>query len=85
MVLSQAMPVHSATIRDVCSCQTPGAPRIRLAIIDHVTSNTALVLPVQRLTEVFHRAGAAVLVDGAHGIGMLDLNITALGADYYVR
>jgi isopenicillin-N epimerase len=56
-----------------------------LAVIDHVTSNTAIVLPVQRLAALFHAAGASVLVDGAHAVGMLDLNLTELGADYYVR
>lgn len=57
--------------------------RTALAIIDHVTSPTALVLPVARLIAAAKQAGAAVLVDGAHAPGMLALDLPALGADWY--
>jgi isopenicillin-N epimerase len=57
----------------------------KLAIFDHVTSNTGIVLPVAELTAVCHARGTRVLIDGAHALGMLDLNIASVGADYYVR
>ncbi|HTR97101.1 MAG TPA: aminotransferase class V-fold PLP-dependent enzyme [Candidatus Acidoferrales bacterium] len=58
-------------------------PRTRLAILDHVTSSSALVLPLARLVEGCHARGVAVLVDGAHAPGMLALDLPALGADWY--
>ena len=58
--------------------------RTRLAIFDHICSHSALVLPVERLTEVAHGAGAAVLIDGAHVPGQLPLNLAGLGVEYYV-
>lgn len=61
------------------------ASGVKLAVFDHVTSNTALVLPVKELTALCHERGARVLIDGAHALGMLDLDIPAIGADYYVR
>ena len=58
-------------------------PRTRLAVIDHVTSATAMVLPVRELLAVLHERGVQVLVDGAHAPGMLDLELNDIGADYY--
>jgi isopenicillin-N epimerase len=58
--------------------------RTRLAIFDHICSASALVLPVARLTEIAHRAGAAVLIDGAHVPGQLPLGLAGLGVEYYV-
>lgn len=57
--------------------------RTRLALIDHVTSNTGLVLPVDRLVPELQARGVQVLVDGAHAPGMLDLDIRRLNPDYY--
>jgi isopenicillin-N epimerase len=58
-------------------------PRTRLAIFDHVTSPTAVIFPVRELTALCRAAGALVLIDGAHGPGMLDLDVPSIGADWY--
>ena len=59
-------------------------PKTRLAILDHVTSGTGLVLPVAELAALCRERGVRVLVDGAHAPGMLDLDIPSIGADWYV-
>lgn len=59
-------------------------PPTRIAIVDHVTSESALVLPVGEITARCRKKGVAILVDGAHAPGALALDIPSLGADWYV-
>ncbi len=58
--------------------------RTRLAVIDHITSSSAMVLPLPAIIAACHAAGVPILVDGAHGPGHIDIDLTALDADYYV-
>jgi isopenicillin-N epimerase len=55
----------------------------RLVIIDHVTSSSGLVLPLDALIRCCKERGVLVCVDGAHAPGMLPLNLEATGADWY--
>ncbi len=58
--------------------------RTRIAVIDHITSPSGLVLPIAEIIGVCHAAGVPVLVDGAHGPGQVQLDLGALDADWYV-
>lgn len=57
--------------------------RTRFALIDHVTSPTGLILPVETLIKRLQARGIFVMIDGAHAPGMLPLNLEQLGADFY--
>ncbi len=60
------------------------SPRTRLVVIDHITSLTALTLPLENIISECNDRAIPVLVDGAHAPGFLDLNLDRLGASWYV-
>jgi isopenicillin-N epimerase len=60
------------------------SPRTRLAVIDHITSESALVMPIAEIVSRCHAKGIPVLADGAHAPGAIPLDIPAIGADWYI-
>ena len=58
-------------------------PKTRLALLDHVTSQTGLVFPIETIVRSLRDRGVETLVDGAHAPGMLPLDIDSIGAAWY--
>ena len=59
------------------------SPRTKLALLDHISSQTAFVFPIKQLVKKLGKRGVDTLVDGAHAVGMLPLNLEEIGAAYY--
>jgi len=59
------------------------SPRTRIALIDHISSPSAVVFPIERLVQKLHQQGVETLIDGAHAPGMARLDLERIGATYY--
>ena len=66
------------------ACVAALGPRTRLVIIDHITSQSALVMPLAEIAAECRSRGVAVLADGAHTPGAIPLDIPSLGVDWYI-
>ncbi len=57
--------------------------RTRVILLSHITSVTALILPIAQIIERAKSAGLLVVIDGAHAAGQLPLNLDSLSVDFY--
>jgi L-cysteine/cystine lyase len=57
--------------------------RTRLVALSHVLWANGRILPLRAISEAAHAAGAPLLVDGAQGVGAVDVDPVALGVDAY--
>ncbi|ESP01547.1 hypothetical protein LOTGIDRAFT_139590, partial [Lottia gigantea] len=57
---------------------------VKIAVIDYITSPSAILMPVKEIIEVCRQHGVLTLIDGAHSPGQIELNLDELGADFFV-
>ena len=58
-------------------------PRTKLLCMSHVSTRTGFVLPAREVSEAAHKHGVPVLLDGAHAVGLIPVNVKELGCDFY--
>ena len=59
------------------------SPKTKLVLIDHISSQTGLIFPIQELLKKLNNLGIETLIDGAHAPGMIPLNLKEIQATYY--
>jgi isopenicillin-N epimerase len=58
--------------------------RTRVLFLSHITSPTAVILPVKELVQRARQAGILTVVDGSHAPGQIPLDLTTTEADFYI-
>ncbi len=78
------LPEKFESIEQIVDCLLSATnPNTRLMVFSHVTSPTALVMPVAEITAAFKSREIAVCIDGPHAPAQVDLDIDSIGSDFY--
>jgi isopenicillin-N epimerase len=59
-------------------------PRTRVIYLSHITSSTAMQFPVKEICARAAESGLISVIDGAHAPGQIDIDLAAIGADFYI-
>jgi isopenicillin-N epimerase len=59
------------------------SPHTKIIFLSHITSPTAIILPVQKICARARHEGILTVIDGAHAPGQVDIDLEKLGADFY--
>lgn len=81
--------VHAVRSRDGLTIPTDELldaidERTRLVSLSHVLFRSAYIMPARAIIEKAHAAGAQVLLNGYHSVGVIPVDVTALEVDYYI-
>lgn len=83
--VQQAIPLPLATQEEIVERFWQGvSPQTKVIFISHITSPTAVRFPVERICARAREAGILTIVDGAHTLGQIALDLQFIGADFYL-
>jgi isopenicillin-N epimerase len=84
-IVQQEIPLPSPSKGEIVDTLWAGvSEQTRLIFLSHITSSTAIRLPIEEICQRAREKDIPVLVDGAHAPGQINLNLQDLGADFYI-
>jgi isopenicillin-N epimerase len=82
--IHQPIPLPATTREAIVDALWEGVTeRTKAIFLSHITSGTAIILPVEEICARARDAGILTIIDGAHAPGQLDLDMETIGADVY--
>lgn len=83
-IVPMSLPMQFSDPDDVVEAIWRGVtPNTKIIFLSHITSVSALILPIEEICQRAREAGIITIIDGAHVPGHIDLNLDTLGADFY--
>ncbi len=83
-VTLKVVPLEADGALDMAAFEAALGPRTKLVAVAHISNVLGSVLPVRRIVEMAHAAGAKVLLDGCQAVPHMPVDVGALGCDFYV-
>jgi len=79
-----SVPNHPQNDEEIISLYEKAiTPKTKLIMICHIINITGQILPVKKICDMAHAHGVEVMVDGAHAVAHIHLNLKEMGCDYY--
>ncbi len=79
-----SMPNHPQSDEEIVALYEKAiTPKTRLLMVCHIINITGHILPIKKISDMAHRYGVPVIVDGAHAFAHIDFKINDLGCDFY--
>ena len=83
-VIVQHLPRPITSADEQVAALTAGiTERTKLIVVSHITSQTAVIFPIEAICREAAKRGVPVCVDGPHALAMVDINLRRLGCDFY--
>ena len=80
---SHPVPVTADAEIDLAALEELLDDRVKMVAVNHVSNALGTVNPVEQIADMVHKAGALLLVDGAQAVGHWNVDVQALGCDFY--
>ncbi len=79
-----SLPNHPASDEELVSLyESQITPKTKILMVCHMVNITGQILPIRKICDMAHSYGVEVMVDGAHSVGHINVDIQALNCDYY--